>query len=169
MIKMEKQGRHRYYGLFSCEIAQILESLLSISTPPKIRSLKQSSQMKALKSGRTCYDHLAGELGVKLTETMQDAGYLQLTEKEWRVTQKGEQFFTEFGLDLNTLRKKRREFSRVCLDWSERKYHLAGALGSELTSRWFELGWIDRKGTSRAVTMTSKGQEEFKNKFGVKM
>lgn len=166
LVKVEKHGRHRYYHLAGSEIAEILESLLSISRPPEIRSLRRSSQMKALKFGRTCYDHLAGELGVRITESMQKAGYLHWEDQEWLVTIKGESFYSELGLDLSRLRKKRRSFSRACLDWSERKHHLAGALGSELTHMWLELGWIERVPSSRAVKLTELGQIGFEDKFG---
>jgi len=166
LVKVEKHGRHRYYHLAGSEIAEILESLLTISRPPEIRSLRQSSQMKALKFGRTCYDHLAGELGVRITDSMQEAGYLHWEDQEWLVTKKGESFYSELGLDLSRLRKKRRSFSRACLDWSERKHHLAGALGSELTHMWFELGWIERVPSSRAVKLTERGQIGFEDQFG---
>lgn len=163
-IKMEKHGRYRYYKLARQEIAQVLESFMSISGPPEIRSLKQSSQMKALRTGRTCYDHLAGELGVKLTRSMLDAGYLQ--QVDLTVTVEGERFFSDFGLDLKLLRKKRRSFSRACLDWSERQHHLAGALGQGLAEKLFELKWIGRVPSSRAITVTEKGRAGLAKTFG---
>ncbi|HET7628026.1 MAG TPA: metalloregulator ArsR/SmtB family transcription factor [Bacillales bacterium] len=169
LIKTEQHGRHRYYTLASPEVAEVLETVLSIAKPPEIRSLRQSSQMKALKSGRTCYDHLAGELGVTVTEAMQQAGFIVLAEKEWQVTEKGERFFAEFGLNLQALRKKRRTFARACLDWSERKHHLAGALGCELTNKWFELGWIEKIADSRAVKLTAKGRAGFASTFEAHM
>lgn len=131
LVRVEKQGRHRYFQLAGEEIAQLLESFLAISPPPEVRSLKQSSQMKLLQDARTCYDHLAGKLDVQLTESLLNAGFLKLEEKQFLITAEGAQFFTDFGLDLDDLKRKRRSFSHACLDWSERRYHLAGALGEE--------------------------------------
>ncbi|WP_085520931.1 ArsR/SmtB family transcription factor [Tuberibacillus sp. Marseille-P3662] len=164
-VIVEKHGRFRYYQLANREIANMLESFLSVSKPPKVRSLKQSSQAKALHSARTCYDHLAGSLGVGLTNAMVEEGYLKKEEKDFRVTPSGEQFFTEFGLDMTALRKKRRSFSRACLDWSERHHHLAGALGNGLAKRLFELEWITQVPSSRAIKITNKGQSGLKQEF----
>lgn len=93
LVIVEKHGRHRYYQLANGEIAHILESFLAISPPPEVRSLKQSSQVKMLQEARTCYDHLAGKLGVQLTESLLKAGYLKKEEREFTVTPKGDHFF----------------------------------------------------------------------------
>ena len=108
LVRVEKQGRHRYFQLAGEEIAQLLESFLAISPPPEVRTLKQSSQMKLLQDARTCYDHLAGKLGVQLTESLLNAGFLKLEEKQFLITDEGTQFFTDFGLDLDDLKRKRR-------------------------------------------------------------
>lgn len=135
LVKVEKHGRHRYYQLANGEIAQILESFLAISPPPEVRSLKQSSQAKLLKGARTCYDHLAGKLGVQITESMLKAGYLKKKRASLQSHPK-EIIFSEFGIDLLDLRKKRRSFSHSCLDWSERHHHLGGALGNGLLTHF---------------------------------
>lgn len=165
LINVEKHGRHRYYQLANGEVARILESFLAFSPPPEVRSLKQSSQVKLLRVARTCYDHLAGKLGVDLTESMLNAGYLEKEEREFVVTPKGEQFFTHFGIGLDEVKRNRRSFSHACLDWSERQYHLAGALGHELLTHFFELGWIVRVPSIRAVKVTEKGKVGFKRDF----
>jgi DNA-binding transcriptional ArsR family regulator len=164
-IVMEKHGRHRYYRLAGQEIAETLESVLALSKPPEIRSLRQSSQLKALKAGRTCYDHLAGEIGVKVTESLVKNGHLEKMDRDFTVTGKGKDFFAGFGLDLNALQKNRRAFSRTCLDWSERKHHLAGALGKALTENLFERKWIEKKPESRAVKVTETGRAGFAEIF----
>lgn len=169
LLKVEKQGRHRYFQLADEEIAQFLESFLAISPPPEIRSLKQSSQIKLLQEARTCYDHLAGKLGVHLTESMMRAGYLKLEEKQFVLTEEGALFFTSFGIDLPALKKKRRSFSHACLDWSERRYHLAGALGSELFNHLFQLGWLTRVPSIRAIQVTEKGKIGLKDVFQIEM
>ncbi|WP_079528010.1 ArsR/SmtB family transcription factor [Halobacillus hunanensis] len=169
LIIMEKHGRHRYYHIIDGEVAQILESFLALSRPPEIRSLNQSIQMKALKSGRTCYDHLAGELGVGLTESMLQEGLIEKAEKEFIVSSKGERFFEEFGLDISKLRQKRRSFSRVCLDWSERQHHLAGALGNAIAAKLFEINWIEKHPSSRAVKVTERGHDGLQKYFNMKV
>lgn len=165
LIKVEKQGRHRYFQLAGEDIAQFLESFLAISPPPEVRSLKQSSQIKLLQDARTCYDHLAGKLGVQLTESMLKAGYLTLEGKQFVLTDEGILFFTTFGIDLTALKRKRRSFSHACLDWSERRYHLAGALGCELLNQFFILGWLLRVPSIRAIKVTEKGKIGFKEVF----
>lgn len=167
LIIVEKHGRHRYYQITDDEVAQILESFLTIARPPEVRSLKQSAEMKALKSGRTCYDHLAGELGVGLTQSMLREGLIKKAEKEFIISSKGEKFFSDFGLDISELQQKRRSFSRICLDWSERQHHLAGSLGKAIAIRLFELNWIERHPTSRAVKITEKGNAGFKKFFNL--
>lgn len=165
LVKVEKQGRHRYFQLADEEIAHLLESFLAISPPPEVRSLKQSSQMKLLQGARTCYDHLAGKLGVQLTDSLVNAGYLQLEEKQFLITSEGTQFFTNFGLDLAELKRKRRSFSPACLDWSERRYHLAGALGQGILAHLLSLGWVTRVPSIRAIKVTEKGRAGFKEVF----
>lgn len=167
LVKVEKHGRHRYYQLANGEVAHILELFLTISPPPEVRSLKQSSQVKLLREARTCYDHLAGKLAVNLTETMLSAGYFEKKEREFVVTPKGEQFFTAFGLNLGELKRERRQFSHACLDWSERQHHLAGALGHGLLTHFFELGWIVQVPSIRAVKVTDKGKIGFKQNFNI--
>ncbi|MGE7690258.1 ArsR/SmtB family transcription factor [Lysinibacillus sp. NPDC097214] len=165
LVRVEKQGRHRYFQLAGEEIAQLLESFLAISPPPEVRSLKQSSQMKLLQDARTCYDHLAGKLGVQLTESLLNAGFLKLEDKQFLITAEGAQFFTDFGLDLDDLKRKRRSFSHACLDWSERRYHLAGALGQGMLTHFLSLGWVTRVPSIRAIKVTEKGRAGFKEVF----
>lgn len=167
LLIVEKQGRHRYFQLANEDIAEFLETFLAISPPPEIRSLKQSSQMKLLQEARTCYDHLAGKLGVHLTESMVDSGYLQKEQNEYVVTSEGVAFFTQFGLDLKNLKRKRRSFCHACLDWSERRHHLAGALGHGLLIHFLELEWITRVPTIRAIKVTEKGRKGFKQVFHI--
>ena len=167
LIKVEKQGRHRYFQLAGEDIAQLLESFLAMSPPPEVRSLKQSSQMKILQDARTCYDHLAGKLGVQLTESLLNKGYLELDQKQFVITAEGAQFFTDFGLDLDELTRKRRSFSHACLDWSERRYHLGGALGHGLLTQLLNLEWIMRVPSIRAIKITEKGRAGFKEVFNL--
>ncbi|PKR86884.1 ArsR/SmtB family transcription factor [Heyndrickxia camelliae] len=165
MVTIESQGRHRYYRLANSEIAQILESLLALSPPVEIKSLRQSTEMKALKSARTCYDHLAGKLGVNLTKSLLNMGYIKEDYKEFIVTENGKQFFSEFQIDIEQLKRKKRKFSLKCIDWSERHYHLGGALGNAILERMLELNWIKRHPTSRAIIITEIGSRELEVVF----
>ncbi|MFP7471215.1 metalloregulator ArsR/SmtB family transcription factor [Niallia taxi] len=167
LVTTEKNGRFRYFRLANEEVANTLEILMSISPPPEIRSLKQSSQLKRLENARTCYDHLAGRVSVQLTKIMEDAGYIERSDKQFIVTAKGESFFQKLGLDLVGLSKKRRSFSHACLDWSERTHHLGGALGNGLFERYIELGWIEAKENSREIMFTARGKSGFKEFFGI--
>lgn len=166
LIRVEKHGRHRYFRLASTDVAQAIETLTVITPAPKINSLKDSSRAEKVRIARTCYDHLAGKLGVSLTEAFIEKGYLVEDEVDFHVTEKGEQFFRNFKIDLVALRKKRRHFARKCLDWSERRYHLAGSLGHAVLMRLLELHWIDKL-PDRAVKITKAGKEGLFESFGI--
>ncbi len=167
IVISESSGRFRYFQLANQEVANTLEILMAISPPPEIKSLKQSSQLKRLEHARTCYDHLAGRISVRLTNAMLSLEYIERKDKNFVVTSKGEIFFKEIGVDLKSLSKKRRSFSHACLDWSERTHHLGGALGNGLFERYLELKWIIPNENSREITITALGEEGFKNYFGI--
>jgi len=169
LINLEKQGRHRYYHIHNHEVAQTIETLFAISPPPVIKSLRQASTLKNLRHARICYDHLAGQLGVKLAESMVANQLIVQKETEFVVTSSGEQFFSEWGIDLLKLKKQRRAFSRTCLDWSERQHHLAGALGHAIANHLIDLGWIVRTDKSRAIRVTDEGIMGFKKHFNLNL
>lgn len=168
LIRVEKHGRHRYYSLANTDVARAIETLIVIAPPVRIRSLKDSSRAEKIKIARTCYDHLAGRLGVKLTEAFIVKGYMIEEEDNFSVTEEGETFFRDFGIDLDTLRNKRRHFARKCLDWSERRYHLAGSLGHAVLLKLLELNWIEKL-PDRAVKITIEGKEKLYNILGIEM
>lgn len=157
LLRVEKHGRHRYFRLANADVARALETLTVIAPPTQIRSLKDSSRAEKIKIARTCYDHLAGKLGVRLTEAFMEKEYLVEDQDNFLVTHKGEKFFYEFDIDLQALRQKRRAFARKCLDWSERRYHLAGALGNAVLVRLLEQHWVEKL-PARAVKITKKGE-----------
>lgn len=167
LIAMERHGRHVYYRLNGTEVAQALEALSAISPPVQIRSLKQSVEMESIRQARTCYDHLAGKLGVELMSAMIHNEWLLIEGDSCQITKKGEQQFTRLGIDMPALRNKKRAFARPCLDWTERRYHLAGSLGAAVAARFLELGWIERSKGSRAVQVTEIGEEQIRNIFGI--
>lgn len=169
LIAVEKQGRHRYYGIAGPEVARVMESLLSIAPPAPIQSLRQATEDQALRYARTCYDHLAGSLGVRLTQSLVRRGMLTEDDGGFEVTAEGEAFLGRFGVDLDGAKRKRRSFSPKCLDWSERRHHLAGALGHALLELLMELGWVERSPHSRAVKLTLKGRTGLKESLALDM
>lgn len=167
LVSVERSGRHRYFRLASPTVAQALEALSAVAPAKPVRSLRQSQVAEALRSGRTCYDHLAGVLGVRLTQTLVESGSLTSNDSGFELTPAGESRLTEFGIDLPAARRSRRAFAPRCLDWSERRHHLAGALGAALLHRFLDLGWIARADSSRAVQVTPVGQSGLLETFGL--
>jgi DNA-binding transcriptional ArsR family regulator len=165
LVQVERHGRHRYYRLANRTVAEALEALAVIAPARRPRSLRESAAGEALARARTCYDHLAGRLGVELTEALETTGALRPQADGWEVTAEGAAALAELGIDAAELSKGRRPLTRRCLDWSERRHHLAGALGAALAARLLELGWIERIPGGRAVRTTELGQRELARRF----
>ena len=164
LLTVESQGRHRYYRFSRQEVAYAIEALANLISP-KNEVKEASTGISDVKYCRTCYDHLAGRVGVLITEKLISQKVIELQNKTYNLTVKGNKFFKDFGIDINELENKRRFFAKPCLDWSERKYHLSGSLGAALLDEMLRLDWMRRKRNSRAVIITSKGQSEIYNKF----
>ena len=172
LIGVEKQGRHRYHRLASQAVAQMIESIMQVASglqPPR-PSLSIGPRDVALRSARTCYDHLAGRLGVALADALVAGGYAELANDAGLVTESGLRFLGRIGIDLDALTARRskrgaRVLCRPCLDWSERRPHLAGAVGATLCAHSFARGWIRRIDGSRAVTITPDGYRVFREQF----
>jgi DNA-binding transcriptional ArsR family regulator len=163
LLTVEKQGRHRYFRLASPLVGQMLESVMAVAGPaPGGRSTWRGGE--ALRTARTCYDHLAGRLGVALADSLSRAGHLVLSQDGGEVTERGHAFLSDFGAQPVA---GKRVFCRPCLDWSERRPHIAGRLGAALASRCLELGWIARQRDSRAVTISEAGIRGFAEIFGI--
>jgi len=168
LLAVVKQGRFRYYRLDSLLVARAIESLsafASMEAPPRHRP--RSARDEALLLARTCYDHLAGRLGVALADALAARGHIVLGEDGGEVTEAGAAFLQDFGVDLSAAGRQRRIFCRPCLDWSERRPHLAGALGAALASRCFALGWIARHRDSRALVIRPSGEDGLRRTFGL--
>jgi DNA-binding transcriptional ArsR family regulator len=160
-----KQGRHRYFRLASPLVGHMLESVMAVAGPePSPSATWRGSE--ALRTARTCYDHLAGRLAVALADSLTASGYLTLSGDGGEVTDAGHGFLYAFGAAPAT---GKRVFCRPCLDWSERRPHLAGRLGAALAARCFDLGWIERQRDSRAVTITRAGVDGFAQQFGIRL
>jgi DNA-binding transcriptional ArsR family regulator len=166
LLAVEPQGRHRYYRLASPLVGAMLESVLALggADRPAARAWRGG---EALRTARTCYDHLAGRLGVALADGMTGTGRAVLTSDGGEITLEGLDFLAGFGLDPAQGGSSRRVFCRPCLDWSERRPHLAGRVGALLCARFFELGWIARRRDTRAVAITPAGCEGFQRIFSV--
>jgi DNA-binding transcriptional ArsR family regulator len=163
LLAAEKQGRHRYYRLASQLVGQMLEGVMAVSDPEPARATAWRGG-EALRDARTCYDHLAGRLGVALADALTERGHVALSADGGEVTEQGTQFLDAFGASPAP---GRRVFCRPCLDWSERRPHLAGRVGAALACRCFELGWITRQRDTRAVAITAAGQAGFRERFGI--
>ncbi|NUR87339.1 MAG: winged helix-turn-helix transcriptional regulator [Nonomuraea sp.] len=164
LVDVVKQGRHRYYRLSGHEVAEVLEVLAGMSSRPAIRSLRQSRQARMLEEARTCYDHLAGRAGVTLLENLRGHGYLDGVEP----TSDGVRLLARFGVDVPGVRKARRRFAAECLDWTERRAHLGGALGAAITGVLLERGWYRRGAVPRAVFLTEEGGRGLEEMFSGK-
>jgi DNA-binding transcriptional ArsR family regulator len=164
LVEAVKQGRHRYFRLKGHEVAEVLETLARISARPAVRSLKQSRQARQLQEARTCYDHLAGRAGVALFDGMRESGYLV----DGTLSGQGEDALKKLGVDVEGARRARRRFAPECLDWTERRAHLGGALGAALTSVLLDEGWLVRGPASRAVLVTEKGRQGLEATFACK-
>lgn len=165
LIAVEIHGRHHYYRLRDARVAHILESLALVATPS--RSSPRSESSNALQFARICYDHLAGKLGVAVSQAMCDIGYMRADEAGYSLTEAGARWCRGLAIDILALRAGRRPLTRQCLDWSERRPHLAGALGAALANRFVKLRWVARPGRGRAVELTELGKRELRAKLGL--
>jgi DNA-binding transcriptional ArsR family regulator len=168
LIAVTKKRRYCYYRIASPLVARMLESIkavAAIETPPRYNP--RSAPDDALRFARTCYDHLAGQLGVAIADALVGKGHIILTDEGGEVTDAGSRFLAAFGADLTSKSRSRRIFCRPCLDWSERRYHVAGLVGSEIWRRCLELDWLLRGRDTRAVRVTSAGRIGLYETFGL--
>lgn len=158
-LTVERHGRHRYFRLASSEIAQTLESLARVAPLAPVRSFNAHQATESLRIARSCYDHLAGELGVALTDALLAQGFLTNDGATVHVSAHGKAFLQAHGVALPPP-AARRTYARFCLDWSERRDHLAGALGAALLTTWIDQRWVERTTQSRALRLTPSGIEQ---------
>lgn len=168
LLAVRSAGRHRYYSLAGSEVAHALEVLGSISTKTSSASVARPRAGVELHLARTCYDHLAGRIAVELTHHMEKSGVLRARgERDFELGPRGKRCFADLGIDAEELRRSRRCFARQCVDWTERRPHLAGILGAALCSRLVALGWIAPRRNSRVVRITHAGANELGQRFGL--
>lgn len=168
LLALETEGRHRYYRLAGPNVALALESLATISATVPPRQRPRSREAERLQFARCCYDHLAGRVGVVLTQGLQKRGFLTPAEnKLFVVTPVGRKWFGGMGLDVDRLKPSRRGLARQCLDWTEREHHLAGPLGVQLMTLLCAKGWLRRSKSARAVEVTPHGWAGLKAELGI--
>ena len=186
MVTVEPHGRHRYYRITSPRVVRVVEALADISPRTPVRSLREGTRAHALRRSRLCYDHLAGQLGVALMSSLISAGAIDggdgsyhpdtaATDRlsapghdvDYRLTGQGATVLREFGVDLDALCARRRPLIRYCLDWTEQRHHLAGAVGAALADRMFQLDWIRRLPANRALRLTDAGHIGLARSFGL--
>jgi DNA-binding transcriptional ArsR family regulator len=171
LLTVLRQGRHRYYRLASSRVAAMIEQIMLVADvdgPPRYRPRGPRDDEFAL--ARSCYDHLAGRLGVAIANAMVGEHHVVLDDDAGAVTSKGARFLTEFGIDMALPgRRGQRAYCRPCVDRTERRPHLAGTLGAKLACRCFELGWIERMRDSRAVRITGIGRNGLRETFGIEL
>lgn len=167
MLAVERQGRHRYFRLAGPEIAQAIEAISVVAQQGAPRHRPTGPRDEAMRFARTCYDHLAGQVAVAIVERFVDLGYLVEGEDDFDVSDKGIFALKDFGVEVESLRGQRRAFARRCLDWSERRAHIGGALGAAFLARCEAQGWLKTKAGSRSVLVTDAGRKGLSMSFGV--
>jgi DNA-binding transcriptional ArsR family regulator len=169
LIEQEKQGRHRYYRLVGPDVAGVLEGLAGLAARAGHMRVRTGPKDPALRRARICYDHLAGDLGVQMLDSMKKQKLVRQSKEAIELTGEGRRFMAKaLQIETDTLAHPRRPVCKACLDWSERRHHLAGTLGAAVMSRFTELNWAARDSApgSRVVNFTRNGEKRFAALFG---
>ena len=164
-LSARKQGRHKYLAIASSEVAEVLEALMGLAETQGFRRVRPGPKDEGMREARVCYNHLAGARGVQLYDSLVGRGFLTLEGEGIGLSEAGRRFAGDFGIGLEALDKARAPLCRTCLDWSERRNHLAGSLGRALFARILEQGWARRDGDSRAICFDTAGARAFDQSF----
>jgi DNA-binding transcriptional ArsR family regulator len=165
LVSVLAQGKHRYYSLAGADVAAAIEALMRVAGLP--RPAFVPSTPDRLRNARTCYDHMAGAVAVRMHDYMADNAWLIADQSDYQLSEQGAAALARLGLDPDQLRKSRRRFACACLDWSERRPHLGGALGAQLLTTLVKQGWVERDLDSRALAITRDGKRHFKRVFEI--
>ena len=165
LVAVESQGRHRYFRLADDDVAALLENLLGLAQHTGALRLRTGPREPALRKARVCYDHLAGDLGVYAFDAFRKRRWIAYEDDGLTLSRSGARFCGDLGIDLDLRAARTRPICRACLDWSERRHHLAGVVGARLLQRILELGWARRRSGTRIVEFTPRGENEFRQLF----
>ncbi len=163
LLALDVRGRHRYYRIATPDVAAAIEALMNIAeaAAPQPTARPARTVPLEMRHARTCYDHMAGEVAVSVFERFVDDGLLLLEGDQLDATPEGAARLRDWGVEVGALRARRRRFACTCLDWSERRPHLGGALGAALLEAWLARGWVERASRPRVLRITPTGQREF--------
>jgi DNA-binding transcriptional ArsR family regulator len=167
LLCVEKQGRHKYYRFSNKEVAYVVEAMANLIPKPEIASKNKTENYPPIKYCRTCYDHLAGKIGVALTDSLLEQKIIIENNNTFEISSEGEKWFSDFGINIKDAQKQKRIFLKPCLDWSERRNHIAGSIGTLLLNKMLNEDWIRRTANSRAIVITGKGEKEFLKYFKI--
>lgn len=165
LVAVQRQGRHRYHRLADARVAELIETMAQLAPAQEIRSLREANRSTAERAARSCYDHLAGAVGVAVADALIERGALNRDD----LTLRDGTAFAALGvdLDLDALGRGRRPLTRFCIDWSERRPHLAGELGAALLTAFLDAGWLARRPLGRAVAVTPRGAAGLRAELGI--
>jgi DNA-binding transcriptional ArsR family regulator len=166
LISATRQGRHRYFRLADNDVAHMLEAIMNVAARTGQMRTRPGPRDPALRKARICYDHLAGEMGVGLLDSLLQMDCMVREHDELNLTKSGISFMNGLHIDIDRLASERRPLCRACLDWSMRRHHLGGALGAALLRRFQELRWVTRVSESRVLRFTPTGEIHFHKTFG---
>jgi DNA-binding transcriptional ArsR family regulator len=167
LVRAQASGRQQLYSIASAPVADALEILILLAPATKVRSLTDATRARSLRWARMCYDHLAGVVGVSVTEALVTRGLLAAEDGAYRIGAQGAAEFGRFGIEMDRLERRARPLLRPCMDWSERRYHLAGSLGAALTAALVARRWVVTREASRIVTVTKAGQGGLRDWLGI--
>jgi DNA-binding transcriptional ArsR family regulator len=165
LLQLHKQGRHRYFALADEDVGSLLEAMMGLAAKKGHLRTRTGPKDPALRKARVCYNHLAGDLGVHMMDSLLAQGFLTPENEGLGLTTDGRRYFEGFAIDFDPLEKQRRPLCKSCLDWSNRRSHLAGSLGSALLSRFYDLGWARRMENSRIISFSTAGEKAFLKAF----
>jgi DNA-binding transcriptional ArsR family regulator len=165
LVAVESVGRYRYFRLAGHDVGAVIEKLAGLAHRLGAIQVDSGPVDPALRKARVCYDHLAGELGVLVFDALRQQGSVRTVGRTVKLTQKGERFCHDLGIDLAALERGRRPLCLACLDWSQRRHHLAGALGAAILNRFFTLGWARRPKGTRIVSFSAAGERSLRARF----
>jgi DNA-binding transcriptional ArsR family regulator len=167
LLAVTAAGRQRLFRLASPDVAHAIEALATIAKPPQVVALSQTTTIQRLRDARSCYDHLAGRLGIAVTDHFVERRALRLVGDAFELTRHGATLFRELGIDVERAPTVRRPFARACTDWTERRPHLAGLLGARVLNGFVAAGWLKRNASDRALRITPEGQRELERRLHI--